>query len=1036
MNDQDPSTDATTRRLDTAALERLRNKAMAKRFAAPASEPVNLEKTGDWIGRYRLIEELGEGGFGVVWRAEQTEPIHREVALKVIKPGMDSREIIKRFELERQTLALMEHPNIAAVLDAGATESGRPYFVMEIVKGVSITSYCDANKLTISQRLKLFIPVCQAVQHAHQKAILHRDLKPSNILITEVDGKPTPKVIDFGIAKALCGSSDVELPASFMQTQAGMIIGTLQYMSPEQAGSRPDVDTRSDIYTLGVILYELLTGSTPVTLDQLKAVALDEVLRLIREGETKRPSSQLLPVTTAGAKCATMRQSEPRKLSASMRGDLDWIVLKALEKERDRRYESATALAEDIRNYMEHEPVSAGPPTAGYRLRKLMRKHRIAFAAGITIIVVLAAGILTSLLLAARATQAEAETRKALEEAERNRAAADDSRADAELNFKKARAAVDQYLTQVTDNQRLKQADFNDLRSNLLKSALPFYEQFVEQKGEDLELKVEQAKVLSRLALIYQETGDITAADTSYRRALEIQEKLLSDFPAVPSYWNDVAGSYNNLGNLLKDSSRWTEAEAAYRRSLEIQEKLANDSPDEQLYQERLAGSYQNLGDLFSNQGKGEAADDAFRRAAKIWEKLATNFPSVANYRRYLASTLFNIGNFTQVRGQGGEAEMLYRRALEIQENLVAEFPAVPSYSKDVAGTQANLGFLLQALNRPSEAVIGYLRAVEIWEKLATDFPSVPLYRSELSNGLVNLGGLLRISGQTVEAEAAYRRSLDVGEKLVADSPAVPDYRNALAKSLFNLGNLLRDYSRWVEAEAAYRRALDIQEKLATDFPAVPTFRQNLARGYSNLGILLNTRDRGVEGEVLYRRALEIQEKLASDFPAMPSYLSELGASLNNFGMVLEKQKKLQEGRKLFVRAIAAQIKARAAEPMNPTYLQFLGNHYGNLARICIAMNDHATALTNALELPKLYPGSWKAYHDAATLIAECIPMAERDSTFTPQQQEQTAESYARQTVELLRQSIASGYKDVPRIKAEKAFAPLLSRPDFQALLE
>jgi serine/threonine protein kinase len=286
----DPSSSEVTKRIGDATAHEL--------FGAGSSgaSGAGMETAGDFIGSYQLIEPLGEGGFGTVWRAEQHDPIHREVALKVVKLGMDSREIIARFEAERQALAMMEHPNIAGVLDAGTTQGGRPFFVMELVKGVPITEFADAHKLTIRERLELFIPVCHAVQHAHQKAILHRDLKPSNILIAQVDGKPVPKVIDFGIAKALETSREGALRESLHLTQTGSFIGTPRYMSPEQAGAKQDLDTRSDIYTLGVILYELLTGDTPLTGQTLRSAALDEMLRMIRESEAPRPSSRVLPV--------------------------------------------------------------------------------------------------------------------------------------------------------------------------------------------------------------------------------------------------------------------------------------------------------------------------------------------------------------------------------------------------------------------------------------------------------------------------------------------------------------------------------------------------------------------------------------------------------------------------------------------------------------------------------------------------------------------------------------------------------------------
>jgi len=375
-----------------------------------AGQARHSESAGDFIGPYQLMERLGEGGFGTVWLAEQREPIHRQVALKIVKPGMDTREIVARFEAERQALALMDHPNIAVVFDAGTSKEGVPYFVMELVKGKPITDYCDHHRLDIRQRIALFIPVCHAVQHAHQKAILHRDLKPSNILVVEADGKPVPKVIDFGIAKALHASAGPSFQATLARTLDGMLVGTPLYMSPEQAGSVPDVDTRSDVYALGVILYELLAGDTPLEREEMKRAAVDEVIRMVREQEARRPSSKFMSATQLSKMVAAKRHSEPRRIGLLLRGDLDWIVLKALEKDRERRYDSANAFAEDIQRHLNDEPVSAGPPSAGYRLRKLVRRNRMAFAFGLGLFLLLGAGVTISTWQAMRANQAEAET--------------------------------------------------------------------------------------------------------------------------------------------------------------------------------------------------------------------------------------------------------------------------------------------------------------------------------------------------------------------------------------------------------------------------------------------------------------------------------------------------------------------------------------------------------------------------------------------------------------------------------------------------
>jgi serine/threonine protein kinase/WD40 repeat protein len=386
------------------------------------------ERPGTILGPYKLLHEIGEGGMGTVWMAEQTTPVKRRVALKVIKPGMDSRQVLARFEAERQALALMDHPNIAKVLDAGATpvepggvSPGRPYFVMELVKGQPITEFGDKNLLTTQDRLELFVAVCNAIQHAHQKGVIHRDIKPSNVLVALYDGKPVPKVIDFGVAKATAEP----LTDKTLFTRHGQVVGTFEYMSPEQANlDQLDIDTRSDVYALGVLLYELLTGTTPLDKDRLRQAGFAEVLRLIREEEPPRPSTRLTSSPGLLATAAAYRKTDSQKLPRAVRGELDWIVMKALDKDRNRRFPTANGLAADVERFLKGEPVQACPPTVGYRFRKYARKHRVALAAGAATAAALLIGLALTSWQAVRATNAERDTALALAKAADDRDAA------------------------------------------------------------------------------------------------------------------------------------------------------------------------------------------------------------------------------------------------------------------------------------------------------------------------------------------------------------------------------------------------------------------------------------------------------------------------------------------------------------------------------------------------------------------------------------------------------------------------------------
>ena len=514
------------------------------------------EGPGTSIGDYKLLQEIGEGGMGVVYMAEQQEPVRRKVAVKVIKLGMDTKQVIARFEAERQALAMMDHANIARVLDAGSTEAGRPYFVMELVRGVPIDEYCDTHNLPTDERLALFTDVCRAVQHAHQKGVIHRDLKPTNVLVTSHDGRPVPKIIDFGVAKA----TNQNLTERTLFTEFRQIIGTPEYMSPEQAEmSGLDVDTRSDIYTLGVLLYRLLTGTTPVDPRDLRTAGFEEMTRIIREDDPPAPSTRISKLGASAEKIARSRSSDAGSLSRHLRGDLDWIVMKALEKDRTRRYETASALAADIVRHLENRPVEAGPPGTTYRLRKFARRNRKAVVAALALLAVLGLGLAgtTAGFLRARA------------EARHSRAMSDSL----------------QDVLAMTDSTRV--SEQREVEAVL--------ETVREVFGEE---HATYAAVLDTLAQRLHDAGDFAVATDLARESLEVWERVYGeDHP-------NVAIAFGRLGTLLRAVGEEEGAEAALRRAIDLLEG-ASDAPGLAGYEARM-----ELADLLGGRGDFAEADE------------------------------------------------------------------------------------------------------------------------------------------------------------------------------------------------------------------------------------------------------------------------------------------------------------------------------------------------------------------------------------------------------------------------------------------
>jgi serine/threonine protein kinase/Tfp pilus assembly protein PilF len=744
------------------------------------------ELVGSTVGPYKLLEQIGEGGMGVVYMAEQQKPVRRKVALKIIKPGMDTRQVIARFEAERQALALMEHPNIAHVLDAGATGSGRPYFVMELVKGIPITEYCDRNRLPIVDRLELFAQVCQAVQHAHQKGVIHRDLKPSNVLVTLIDGAAVPKVIDFGVAKAM----GQQLTEKTLFTGFAQLIGTPLYMSPEQAEfSGVDVDTRSDIYALGVLLYELLTGTTPFNQETFRTAAYDEIRRIIREEEPPKPSTRISTLEAKAATVSANRKSDPRSLGRLMRGELDWIVMKALEKDRNRRYETASAFAADVQRYLDDEPVTACPPSAWYRFGKFARRNRVTLVTSALVVSALVLGTAVSTWQAVRATRAEglARTRLVAEQTarreagrllgevtlERNRADlarkdAETRRTEAEENLGLARRAVDDMYTQVARKWLAKQPKVEPLQREFLEKALAFYTVFSRRNSSDPNIQEETA--------------------LAYRRVGDIQCELL----------------------------QYPDAESAYRQAIAIQETLAATVPNRTDVRHELAHSHNQLGRLLLTTQRYPAAEQEFLHAGALFEVLHETDRTASEYRSDRAAVYEKLGLIQVRTGRLGDARKTLRQSIELQDRLVAEQPHRHDFQRELAGFYSNLGLILQDLGLFEEAEVAFRETIDRTRKLIGHDLGNPDDRRVLGGALHNLGRLLLSRGrQPAEVCQFVREAIDHQKAALAADP-----RNSQAREF--LGNHYSLLSVALLKLGDHAQAARSAEELARTFPGNP----------------------------------------------------------------------------------------------------------------------------------------------------------------------------------------------------------------------
>jgi serine/threonine protein kinase/tetratricopeptide (TPR) repeat protein len=798
------------------------------------SDQTPTESVGSAIGPYKLVEAIGEGGMGTVWMAQQTQPVKRLVAVKLIKAGMDSRQVLARFEAERQALALMDHPNIARVLDGGTTTGGRPYFVMDLVKGVPITRFCDEHRLTPQQRLELFIPVCQAVQHAHQKGIIHRDLKPNNVLVALCDGKPVPKVIDFGVAKA-AGQS---LTDKTLVTGFGAIVGTLEYMSPEQAEiNQLDIDTRSDIYALGVLLYELLAGSPPFSRKELERAGVLEMLRVIREKEPSKPSLKLstaegLPTLAAN------RGTEPAKLTKLVRGELDWIVMKALDKDRNRRYETANGFAMDVQRYLVGEPVLAAPASQWYRLRKLMRRHRGPVLGSGVILLTLIGGITGTTLGLLQAQNNAKQARDQRDAKDSALKAERQAREDEAKARQQAFAALRSMTEDVVERKFTQGVVLTEDDRAFMRGVIAQYDAFAAIQGDDTDSQALRAEGRLRIGNMRRTLGELREAEKDYDQALSILKQLAADFPSQSQLRRELALTHNNRGLLLKTMGRPIEAEKSHTDTLDLRKQLAAEFPTRPEYRQDVAASYNNLAIVFTDTNRPKEAEKAHSDALAIMKQLAADYPNQPGFRQELARSHCILGNMFRVSYRFKEAETAYTEAVAILKQLATELPRQPRIQYELAMNYDNLGALIQLTRRKDrlkESELAHVEALAIFKQLAVDFPTRPEYRQDLALSCNNLASLLSESGRLKEAEKAYLDALAVYRQLAADFPNQADIRNSLASSYGNLAMVCNRNRDFKAAKTYLEEAIPHYQAALKANPRNPMYREFFRNGMKSL---------------------------------------------------------------------------------------------------------------------------------------------------------------------------------------------------------
>lgn len=840
------------------------NRAIERSMTSVEDEP------GLIIDRFELLERIGEGGFGTVWRAKQHEPVRRRVAIKVLKPGMDSRKIVARFKAERQALALMDHPNIAQVYDGGVTPTGRPYFAMELVDGVSVTGFCRDRELPIAARLDLFVKVCNAIQHAHQKGVIHRDIKPSNVLVTELEGKPQPKVIDFGIAKAIAneGREDTQL------TELHQIIGTPEYMAPEQLdGSGRGIDTRADVYSLGVLLYELLTGSRPFEPEDRDG-SLHSLLDAIRTAEPQKPSTRA--ATRSDAATAT---GTTERLHVALRGDLDWIMLRALDKDRARRYESVGSFADDIGRHLRNEPVSAGPPSKVYRLRKFVARNRVGVVAAAMVLASLIAGLVGSGMALGWA----------LEERER-----------ADQRFNLALDAVRDYHSGVAQDVILSQPDMAPLRARLLEPPRKLYEKLAASLSVDSrpEERAALGRALQGLAALLEDVGQGKQAIATYLRATTMLEQLASESQDPTSVLFERASLLGIVGRLQVMEGDVDDAIATLQESIDATQHLLAIQPSTPAFKNHLADATAELGSAFRQRGDLDKANTSWRAALSIYQQLLQVASERTDASKDIADINNSLGRVALNSSRAEEARELFANARTMVEGLLQERPELADLISRVSTCSGNLGNACSKAGDEPAAKAAYERAIELGDKLVKRFPGIAAYRHALGNHHSALAGTCEELGELDAAANHFDRAL----ALLNSARSTAD-RRLLAQALTNSGGFLLDRKDVDGAVARFRNAVAVFDSLLNETPD-PDVISSAASCFNNYAGVANRNGQLDEARKLYERSIALREQVLTAYPDNFSQHLNMSTALLNLARMHFAAKRYLEAIPLCTRSM------------------------------------------------------------------------------------------------------------------------------------